>query len=91
MGEEVLRLWRQTGATVFLITHALDEAAMLADRIGVMSARPGILLDVVETRWPKERDSRVVEDTSFGAITARLWQSLRQESLKAIKTGAERS
>ena len=36
MGEEVLRLWRRTGATVFLITHALDEAAMLSDRIGVM-------------------------------------------------------
>ena len=41
MGDEVLNLWRKTGATVFLITHALDEAAMLADRIGVMSARPG--------------------------------------------------
>ena len=50
MGEEVLRLWRQTGATVFLITHALDEAAMLADRIGVMSARPGVLLDIVDDR-----------------------------------------
>ena len=45
MGDEVLRLWRETGATVFLITHALDEAAMLADRIGVMSARPGRMLD----------------------------------------------
>ncbi len=41
MGDELLRLWRETGATVLLITHALDEAAMLADRIGVMSARPG--------------------------------------------------
>ena len=41
MGDEVLRLWRDIGATVFLITHALDEAAMLADRIAVMSARPG--------------------------------------------------
>lgn len=88
MGEEVLRLWRQTGATVFLITHALDEAAMLADRIGVMSARPGVLLDIVSTGWSKERDSRVVEDPGFGAITGRLWQVLRQESLKAIKSGA---
>src|SRR5262249_46937975 len=33
MGDELLRLWRETHATVFLITHALDEAAMLADRI----------------------------------------------------------
>ena len=84
MGDEVLRLWRETGATVFLITHALDEAAMLADRIGVMSARPGRLIDVVETRWPRERDSRIVEQPSFGAITARLWKSLREESLKTI-------
>src|ERR1700748_1235008 len=47
MGDELLRLWRQTQATIFLITHALDEATMLADRIGVMSARPGRLTDVV--------------------------------------------
>lgn len=84
MGDEVLRLWRETGATVFLITHALDEATMLADRIAVMSARPGRLIDVVETRWPRERDSRIVERPEFGAITARLWKTLRDESLKTI-------
>jgi len=84
MGDEILRLWRQTGATVFLITHALDEAAMLADRIGVMSARPGRLIDVVTTGWPRERDSRIVENEAFGAITARLWKTLRAESLKAL-------
>jgi NitT/TauT family transport system ATP-binding protein len=84
MGEEVLRLWRRTGATIFLITHALDEAAMLADRIGVMSARPGRLLELIETGWPPERDSRVVETPEFGGITARLWKTLRQESMKSI-------
>jgi len=84
MGDELLRMWRETRATVFLITHALDEATMLADRIGVMSARPGRLIDVVETGWPRERDSRIVEDPGFGAITARLWKSLREESLKTI-------
>ena len=61
MGDEVLRLWREIGATVFLITHALDEAAMLADRIAVMSARPGTVIDLVETNWPRDRDSRIVE------------------------------
>jgi NitT/TauT family transport system ATP-binding protein len=67
---------------VFLITHALDEATMLADRVGVMSARPGRLVDVVETGWPRERDSRILEDARFGAITARIWKTLREESLK---------
>src|SRR3546814_9654 len=58
MGDEILNLWRKTGATVFLITHALDEAAMLADRIGVMSARPGRLIDIVETGGTRERPHR---------------------------------
>ena len=57
---------------------------MLADRIAVMSARPGRLIDVVETNWPRERDSRIVERPEFGAITARLWKSLREESIKTI-------
>jgi NitT/TauT family transport system ATP-binding protein len=83
MGDELLRLWRETGATVLLITHALDEAAMLSDRIAVMSARPGRILDVVETRWPRERDSRILEDERFGAISAHLWRLLRNETLKA--------
>ena len=84
MGEELLRLWRETGATIFLITHALDEAAMLADRIGVMSSRPGRLLEIVETGWPADRDSTIVETPEFGRITARLWQWLRGESMKAV-------
>ncbi len=84
MGDEVLRVWRETGATVFLITHALDEAAMLADRIAVMSARPGTVIDLVETHWPRDRDSRIVEREEFGAITSRLWKTLREESMKTM-------
>jgi len=84
MGDEVLRLWRRTGATVLLITHALDEAAMLSDRIGAMSARPGRFLDIVTTGWPRERDSTIVSDARFGEITGRLWDNLREESLKSL-------
>ena len=84
MGDEVLRLWRRTSATVLLITHALDEAAMLSDRIGAMSARPGRFLDIVETGWPRERDSTIVSDARFGEITGRLWDNLRGESMKSL-------
>ncbi len=54
MGDELLRIWRETGATVVLITHALDEAAMLSDRVAVMSARPGRFIDIVTTGWPRD-------------------------------------
>jgi NitT/TauT family transport system ATP-binding protein len=84
MGDEVLRLWRSTGATVLLITHALDEAAMLADRVGAMSARPGRFIEIIETGWPRERDSTIVAEARFGEITGRLWERLRGESLKAL-------
>jgi NitT/TauT family transport system ATP-binding protein len=87
MGDELLKLWRETGATVLLITHALDEAAMLSDRVGVMSARPGVFLDVVDTGWSRDRDSNIVSDESFGRITARLWSTLRAESQKSLAWG----
>ena len=84
MGDELLNLWRRTGATVMLITHALDEAAMLSDRVGVMSSRPGRFIDMVETGWPRDRDSRIVSEEAFGRVTARLWSQLRGESMKAL-------
>jgi NitT/TauT family transport system ATP-binding protein len=84
MGDEVLRIWRETSATVVLITHALDEAAMLSDRVGVMSARPGRFIEIIETGWPRERDSRIVADDRFGHVTAHLWSLLREESLRSM-------
>jgi NitT/TauT family transport system ATP-binding protein len=89
MGDEVLNLWRATGATVVLITHALDEAALLSDRVGVMSARPGHFIDVVATDWGRDRDSRIATSERFGTITARLWALLRDESIKAIRQTGE--
>src|SRR5262249_15327615 len=84
MGDELLRLWRETQATVFLITHSLDEAALLSDRIGVMSSRPGRFIELVETGWARERDSRIASRPEFGQVTTRLWEKLRGESIKAM-------
>jgi NitT/TauT family transport system ATP-binding protein len=88
MSDEVLRLWRATGATILLITHSLDEAALLSDRVGVMSARPGRFLDIIETHWPRDRDSRLASEAEFGAITSHLWSLLREESMKSMGAAA---
>jgi NitT/TauT family transport system ATP-binding protein len=90
MGEELLRLWRETGASILLITHSLDEAAMLADRVGVMSARPGRFIEIISTGWPKDRTSEIVSDPGFGAINAHIWSLLRKESLLSM-SGQQRS
>jgi NitT/TauT family transport system ATP-binding protein len=84
MGDELLKLWRETRATVLLITHALDEAAMLSDRVGVMSARPGRIIECIETGWPRDRTSEVLSDPAFAKINARLWRTLREEAIKLI-------
>ena len=84
MGEELLNLWRETGVTVMLITHSIDEAVMLSDRIGVMSSRPGRFIEVVETGWERERDSRTALSPRFGALQAQIWGVLRGESMKAL-------
>lgn len=84
MGDELLKLWRETRATVLLITHALDEAAMLSDRVGVMSARPGRIIECINTGWPRDRTSEVLIDPTFAKINAQLWRSLREEAIKII-------
>ena len=78
MGEELLRLWRETGASILLITHSLDEATMLADRVGVMSARPGRFIEIITTGWPKDRTSEIVSAPAFGAFNAHIWSLLRK-------------
>jgi len=84
MGDELLALWRASKATVVLITHALEEAALLADRIVVLSARPGRIMEVIPTGWTSDRSSTLLTDPRFGALTARVWSALREESLKAL-------
>ena len=92
MGDEVLALWRATGATILLITHSLDEATLLSDRVGVMSARPGRFLEIIETGWPRDRDSRLAGEAAFGAITSHLWSLLRDQSMRSMgAAGAARA
>jgi ABC-type nitrate/sulfonate/bicarbonate transport system ATPase subunit len=84
MGEEMLKLWRDTGSTVMLITHSIDEAVLLSDRIGIMSSRPGTFIDIVETGWNRDRDCKTALDPRYGALQAQIWGMLREESIKAM-------
>lgn len=84
MGEETLKLWRETNSTIMLITHSIDEAVLLSDRIGIMSARPGKFIDIVETGWSRERGSETALDPRYGELQSDIWRKLRQESMKAL-------
>ncbi len=77
MHAEVLRLWQETGATFLFVTHDLQEAITLADRVVVLSRRPGVPKLVLDIDLPRPRDVIGVQgDPAFGAYLKQLWSAL---------------
>ena len=70
---------------MLFITHSFDEALLLSDRIVVMTARPGRVKKIVENPLPRPRDSTIVSDPEFGRLSGELWESLREESIRALR------
>jgi NitT/TauT family transport system ATP-binding protein len=79
MGAELLRIWRQSGKTIVFVTHDLDEAVYLADRVIVMSARPSRVLEEVRIDLPRPRPLDVVNTEDFRAARERIWRMLEAE------------
>ena len=80
MGDELLRIWRETGCTIVFITHSLSEAAMLADRVIVLSARPGRVVDIISNPIGSSRSSASLGTPEFTEMTATLWKLLREQA-----------
>ncbi len=85
LGEELLRIWGELGQTIVFITHNINEAVQLADRVVVMSARPGRIKKDVPLDLPRPRDSSVLARQKFAALAGEIWLELREESLKALR------
>ena len=72
MNLELLRIWEESGKTIVFITHSIPEAAFLADRVVVMSARPGRIQEIVDVRLPRPRDLDMMASDQFGIYTRRI-------------------
>lgn len=78
MQEELLGIWQQDQRTVVFVTHDMGESILLADRIVLMSARPGRIDEVIDVNFPRPRNPDVVEKLpEFVDLKERLWQRLR--------------
>jgi NitT/TauT family transport system ATP-binding protein len=85
MHEELLRIWEQNRTTILFITHDLEEAITLSDRIFIMSARPGRVKMAVDIPLPRPRDPFNLHTTpEFNAIYAQLWETLKHDIRKGV-------
>jgi NitT/TauT family transport system ATP-binding protein len=75
---ELLRLWDAAHKTVLFVTHSIDEALVLADRVLVMSAAPGRIVKEVRVPFARPREAiQLKRDPQFGELAYELWQALR--------------
>src|SRR5579862_1519072 len=82
MQSELLRIWQRTPKTVIFVTHDVQEAVYLADRVAVMSARPGRIKTIVNTKFDKNADD-IFKEKSFVEKVDEIWHLVREEAIKA--------
>jgi NitT/TauT family transport system ATP-binding protein len=76
--EELLCIWEKTKKTIVFVTHGIDEAVFLADRVAVMTANPGTIKDIVTINLPRPRDG-IRSSPEFGWVRHKIWELLQNE------------
>ena len=82
MQSELLRIWQRTPKTVIFVTHDVQEAVYLADRVAVMSARPGRIKTIVDTKFEKDT-ANIFKEKEFIEKVDEIWHLVREEAIKA--------
>jgi NitT/TauT family transport system ATP-binding protein len=91
MQAELLRIWRETKRTVLLVTHQIDEAVFLSDRVLVFTTRPGRLKDEVRIDLPRPRELSVKRTPEFARYTDYIWRAIEEEVRLSIETELEQA
>ena len=84
MQELLLSVWREVRTTILFVTHDIDEALFLADRVAVMTARPGQIRDLLAVKLARPRAATVIATPEFMALKARILTQVREESVQAL-------
>ncbi len=88
MQELLLDVWEQSHKTILFVTHDVDEAIFMADRVVVMSARPGRIKKVIEVGLPRSRDYQVRTELAFLEYKRIAVDLIREETIKTMSLGA---
>ena len=85
LGDKVLQIQDRLKQTCLLITHNITEAVQLADRVLVMTYRPGTVKRMVPIELPRPRSSEIVSSDAFGHYVAQIWGDLREEASRGMR------
>jgi NitT/TauT family transport system ATP-binding protein len=80
---ELLRIWERDRMSVLFVTHSIREAVLLSDRVVVMSAAPGRVVDDVDIALPRPRDEALEETAAFAGYVAHIRAALRPHGVRA--------
>ncbi|MEU5409914.1 ABC transporter ATP-binding protein [Nocardia asteroides] len=81
--DELLRIWRTTGKTILFITHGIDEAVYLGQRVAVLTSRPGRIKAVIDIEIDRDGDTDVRSSEQFRDYRHRIWTELQSEVSRA--------
>src|SRR5262245_45689582 len=91
LGDKVLQIQQQLAQTTLLVTHNIAEAVQLADRVLVMTYRPGRVKRIVEIALPRPRTSEAAASAEFGRYVAEIWSDLRDEASRGMQDAEKHS
>lgn len=84
MQNELLYLWEQTKKTVLMVTHQIDEAVLLSDRVIVFSARPAKILEEVRINLPRPRRPNLRESADFDYLSKKIWSLIHTSAGRKV-------
>jgi NitT/TauT family transport system ATP-binding protein len=83
MQDELLRIWEETGKTIVFVTHSIEEAVFLADRVAVLDTNPGTVKDILDIDLPRPRqNSDIRSSAEFGWVRHKVWELLQNREVK---------
>jgi NitT/TauT family transport system ATP-binding protein len=88
MAVELLRIWERTHKTILFVTHSIDEAVLLSDRVVVMTPRPGTVGMVVDVELPRPRTAEMRYDPTFAAFSQLLREAIQRSPAASAPAGA---
>jgi NitT/TauT family transport system ATP-binding protein len=84
MQDELLRIWEETGKTIVFVTHSIEEAVFLADRVVVLGTNPGSIKEILDIDLPRPRhNSDIRSSAEFGWVRHKVWELLQNREVKS--------